>query len=221
MTSLQKYIYWPWYWKQLKKAWLWQQIWMCELFRSFWEYALTTQCPFSLSSVVILLGKSHLLFMKKSLFHETERSFDVTLFVSRYPRPPAKWNNKFVFKSSYVSTCVYVYNRYLSFRPNISPSIHVEQSRVSAVWIVFTLSGLDFSYTLYNSFDTSLFFSSRLVHVQLLDWQHAKWRAGEDKIEMCESACVEMYFSCLFIYYSKNKKTPKYLLFQGQNLCAC
>jgi len=44
---------------------------MCELFRSFWEYA-PTQRPFSLSSVVILLGKSHLLFVRKRLFHETE-----------------------------------------------------------------------------------------------------------------------------------------------------
>jgi len=47
------------------------QIWMCELFRSFWEYA-PTQYPFSLSSVLILLGKSHLLFVRKGFFHETE-----------------------------------------------------------------------------------------------------------------------------------------------------
>jgi len=44
---------------------------MSELFRSFWEYALT-QRSFSLSSAVILLGKSHLVFVQKRLLHETE-----------------------------------------------------------------------------------------------------------------------------------------------------
>jgi len=39
-------------------------------FASMFQYA-RTQRPFSLSSIVILIGKSHLLFVRKRLFHET------------------------------------------------------------------------------------------------------------------------------------------------------